>query len=50
MVLKQVKALYPEQAYFYSTEWQAGEANADKDIAKGMFGVLLIISQTILMP
>lgn len=35
MVLKPVKVVHPEQAYFYSKEWQKGEADADKDIANG---------------
>ncbi len=35
MVLKPVKMVHSEQAYFYSKEWQKGEAEADKDIAKG---------------
>jgi len=35
LVLKPVKVIHPEQAYFYSKEWQADEAEADKDIAAG---------------
>jgi AbrB family looped-hinge helix DNA binding protein len=35
IVLKPVKVVHPEQAYFYSREWQKGETDADKDIAKG---------------
>ncbi|MDI9571039.1 MAG: AbrB/MazE/SpoVT family DNA-binding domain-containing protein [Pseudomonadota bacterium] len=35
LVLKPVKVVHPEQAYFYSKEWQNGEAEADKDIDKG---------------
>ncbi|MDY0188303.1 MAG: AbrB/MazE/SpoVT family DNA-binding domain-containing protein [Syntrophus sp. (in: bacteria)] len=35
IVLKPVKVVHPEQAYFYSKEWQADEAEADKDIAAG---------------
>jgi antitoxin MazE len=35
IVLKPVKVVHTEQAYFYTKEWQKGEADADKDIAKG---------------
>jgi antitoxin MazE len=35
MVLKPVRVVHPESAYFYSKEWQADEAEADKDIAAG---------------
>ena len=35
IVLKPVKVVHPDQAYFYTKEWQEGEAKADKDIAKG---------------
>lgn len=35
LVLKPVKVVHPEQAYFYTKEWQADEAEADKDIAEG---------------
>jgi antitoxin MazE len=35
IVLMPVKVVHPEQAYFYSREWQKGEADADKDIDKG---------------
>jgi antitoxin MazE len=35
LVLKPVKVVHQEDAYFYSKEWQKGEADADKDIAQG---------------
>jgi len=35
MVLKPVKVVHPEQAYFYTKEWQKDEMEADKDIADG---------------
>jgi len=35
LVLKPVKVVHSEQAYFYSKEWQRDEAEADKDIAEG---------------
>lgn len=35
IILKPVKVVYPDQAYFYSKEWQQGEADADKDIVEG---------------
>ena len=35
IILKPVKMVHPEQAYFYTKEWQQGEADADKDITNG---------------
>jgi AbrB family looped-hinge helix DNA binding protein len=35
LVLKPVKVVHPDQAYFYSEEWQEGEKKADEDIRKG---------------
>ncbi len=35
LVLKPVKFIHPEQAYFYTPEWQKKEAEADEAIAKG---------------
>jgi len=41
IVLRPVKMIRPDQEYFYTKEWQRGEAQADKDIAKGdMIGPL----------
>lgn len=35
IILRPVKIVHPEEAYFYSKEWQQGEAEADKDITQG---------------
>jgi len=35
IVLRPVKLVRPEQEYFYTKDWQKGEAEADKDIAEG---------------
>ena len=35
ILIKQVKVIEPEQEYFFTSEWQNGEADADKDIAAG---------------
>ena len=35
LVLKPVKLVHREQAYFFTKEWQKGETQADKDIKKG---------------
>jgi antitoxin MazE len=35
LILKPVKMVHPDQAYFFTKEWQEGEAQADEDIAKG---------------
>ncbi len=35
IILTPVKLVHPDQEYFYRKEWQAKEAQADKDIAKG---------------
>ena len=35
LILKPVKFVRPEQAYFYTKEWQEGEAQVDKEIKNG---------------
>ena len=35
LVLKPVKVVHPDQAYFYTEEWQKGETKADEEIKKG---------------
>ena len=35
IVIKPVKMVHPDQAYFYTKEWQKGEAEVDQELAKG---------------
>ncbi len=35
LVLKPVRMVHQDEAYFHTRQWQAGEAQADRDIAKG---------------
>jgi AbrB family looped-hinge helix DNA binding protein len=36
LVLKPVKVIHPDEAYFHTKEWQGGEKEADRDIAEGV--------------
>jgi AbrB family looped-hinge helix DNA binding protein len=35
LVLKRVKLVHADEAYFHTKEWLAGEKEADRDIAQG---------------
>jgi antitoxin MazE len=35
LVLKPVKMVHPDEAYFHTKEWQTGEREADRDIVEG---------------
>jgi AbrB family looped-hinge helix DNA binding protein len=35
IIMRPVKMVHPDQEYFYTKEWQEGEAQADRDIASG---------------
>lgn len=35
LVIKPVTVIHPGQEYFYTREWQAKEAEADRDLAAG---------------
>lgn len=35
LVLRPVTMIHPDEAYFHTKEWQAGEREADRDIAEG---------------
>jgi len=35
LVIRPVKVVHPDQAYFFTKEWQEKEAEADKDIVGG---------------
>ncbi|MFZ2447208.1 MAG: AbrB/MazE/SpoVT family DNA-binding domain-containing protein [Syntrophobacteraceae bacterium] len=35
IVIKPVKVIHPDQAYFYTKEWLEKEAEADEDIKRG---------------
>ncbi len=35
LVLKPVKMVHPDEAYFHTKEWQTGEREADRDIVAG---------------
>ncbi len=35
ILIKPVKVIDPDQEYFFTQDWQAGETEADKDISAG---------------
>jgi len=35
IIMRPVKMVHPDQEYFFTKEWQKGEAQADEDIALG---------------
>ena len=35
IIIKPVKMIHPDQAYFYTKEWQKDEAEVDKELARG---------------
>jgi AbrB family looped-hinge helix DNA binding protein len=35
IVIRPVKVVHPDEAYFFTKEWQEREAQADRDIAEG---------------
>jgi len=35
LVIRPVKVIHPDQEYFFTKEWQAKEAEAEKDIVEG---------------
>ena len=47
LVLKPVKMIHPDEAYFHTKEWQAGEREADQRYCRGrLSSALLTISRT----